>query len=681
MQEGQPVRNIGFLAHIDAGKTSVTEAVLLAAGAIRAAGSVDQGSTETDWMDIERERGITINAAATHCAWGGARISILDTPGHVDFGAEVTRSLRILDGAVALLCGVAGVQAQTEAIWRSCDRAGLPRLAFINKLDRRGASFERVLRDMGRKLGCRALAIQYPLESEGVLQGLYSLDHERFIPLACVENPAASAPPLSLDAWAPHIASARSALLEALADLDEGIMADLIHDQEVSAPRLRAALRSACISGAAVPVLGGSAFSSASVEALLDAVLDYLPSPAEARPQAGFDPSDGRPLCFRPDPEEAFSALIFKQEVQPGSGVLSHLRIFSGRLRAGETVWNASAGAKERILSLYRMRANRPEALSGAQAGDIVAATGIKPAQTGHSLCRRERPIVYEAITFPEPVVSVALEPASGAEADALARAVAELCGQDPSLRAEEEAESGRLRLSGQGELHLEVAVQRLAREYGQRPRVGKPEVSLRETIAGPLRGRADFDREIDYKRHFASVEMALLPAVRGAGIILRDGTGNARPQHQAFVQAALRGGRQALDAGTRFGYSATDIVLELVSMRAEAGSSSVLAFEAAGSMAVRAALLDAKPIILEPWMRLEMGLPEEALGQVVQALAGRQGRIEMIEDVPGGKVVSAFVAMRALFGLAGELRAHARGRISLSQTFHRYEAVHLPPG
>ncbi len=655
------VRNIGFLAHIDAGKTSVTEAVLLSSGSKRSAGSVDSGDTETDWMDLERERGITINAAATHCSWRDARIVILDTPGHVDFGAEVTRCLRVLDGVVVVVCAVAGVQAQTEAIWRACGRAGLPRLVFVNKMDRRGASLERVIADMRKKLGSVFLPLQ--AHSGG--------DDDAIVDLIGMKRIDAEG---AATGRAEDSSGARRALLEALADLDDGVMADIVEGREPDEARLRSVVRSATLAGKAVPVLAGSAFRGPTVEALLDAVLDFLPAPEEARARIGSSPADGTPVPLKPLAEEPLSALVFKQEVFPDLGRLSYMRIFSGTIRPGSTVWNASVGRKERIVSLFRMRANRSESIPEASAGDIVAASGLKEAETGHSLCDQKRPVLHEAIGFASPVVSVALECRSRSDLQDLSAAIAELCRQDPSLKAEEEPDTGRIKLSGQGELHLEIAVSRLAREYGQRPRVGRPEVSFRATIGRPVRGEARFDREIDYKRHFAALSLALSPAERGEGIVERVALESVRPAYRPLVEAALRGARQALDSGVGLGYPAADVVVELTGMEADPGDSSVLAFEAAGSMAIRTALSDAKPIILEPWMRLDVGLPEEALGLVAQALTGRQGRIETIEDVPGGKVVSAYVAMRALFGLAGELRSHARGRIDLSHTFHSYQ-------
>jgi elongation factor G len=674
------IRNIGILAHIDAGKTSLTEAILYASGAIRAIGSVDEGSTETDWMELERERGITISAAATYCAWKDARIVILDTPGHVDFGSEVQRSLRAMDGAIIVLCGVAGVQAQTEAVLAACESKSLSRIAFVNKLDRRGASYAHCLSDLARHVNCPVLSLQFPYVEDDKFLGMFDLSSGAFHPSSLYtelgHRAAAVPPPETL----PLFVQARTEMLDGLADLDEGLLECILSGGEPEEGKIRAALRSACIAGKAILAFGGSALGPEMVTALLDGIVDYLPSPEEAQPPLGTDPRDGTPTARRPLPDESFSALIFKQSAFPDLGRIVYLRVYSGRLRANAHVLNASLGRTERVQSLFRLRANRAEAVQEAIAGDIVAATGLKDSQTGQSLCDPGRPILYEPIEFSEPVMSVALEPKDRAQASLLSSAVRTLAEEDPSFRVEEEADSGRVKLSGIGELQIEIALSRLAREFGLRGiKQGKPEVAFKESISAGGRAEAVFDRQIDYKRHFARVELFLSPGERGSGLKLSSKIDENSKKTALFAQAALRGARQALESFGRFGYPLADIAVILESLDIDPRDSSELAFEAAASMAARDALMDAKPIILEPYMRLEVGLPEDALGEVVASIHGRQGRIELIEDAPDGKVVSAYLSMRTLFGLAGELRSATSGRLTLSQRFSHY-AVLLNP-
>jgi elongation factor G len=676
----QGIRNIGILAHIDAGKTSLTEAILYVSGAIREIGSVDSGSTETDWMDLERERGITITAAATYCQWKDARIVILDTPGHVDFGSEVQRSLRAMDGAVIVLCGVAGVQAQTEAVLKGCNDKSLSRIVFVNKLDRRGASYARCLSDLARHLPTPVLSLQFPYIQEDTFLGMYDLISGDFHPSFIykeTEHRNFSIPPAqTISAFV----QARTEFLDHLADLEEDFLECILSGGEPDQERIYAALRAASVSGKAVLALGGSALSPETVGALLDAIVGYLPSPEEALPPLGTDPRDGSPTTRRPKAEESFSALIFKQSGFPDLGRIVYLRIYSGRLKTGAHVLNASLGRTERVQALYRLRANRVEAVQEALAGDILAATGLKDSQTGQSLCDPNHPILYEPIEFSEPVMSVALEPKDRAQAALLASAVQALAEEDPSLRVEEEADSGRVRLSGIGELQIEIALSRLSREFGLRGiKQGKPEVAFKESIASGARAQGIFDREIDYKRHFAKVELALAPGERGSGIKLVSKVEENSKKSALFAQAALRGAHQALESFGRFGYPLADVAVSLESIGIDPKDSSELAFEAAASMAARNALMDAKPIILEPYMRLEVGLPEDALGEVVASIHGRQGRIELIEDAPDGKVVSAYLSMRTLFGFAGELRSDTSGRLTLSQRFSHYEILPGP--
>lgn len=674
------IRNIGILAHIDAGKTSLTEAILYASGSIRAIGSVDKGNTETDWMELERERGITISAAATYCAWKDARIVILDTPGHVDFGSEVQRSLRAMDGAVIVLCGVAGIQAQTEAVLAGCESKSLSRIVFINKLDRRGASYARCLSDLARHVRCPVLSLQIPYIDEDRFLGMFDLMSGAFHPSPLYKELGHRAAAVPAPETLPAYVQARTELIDGLADVDEGLLEYILGGGEPQEERLRAALRVACVSGKAILAFGGSALGPEMVTALMDGIVDYLPGPEESRPPLGTDPRDGSPTTRRPLPDEAFSALVFKQAVFPDLGRIVYLRIYSGRLRANSQVLNASLGRSEKLQSLFRLRANRAESVPEAVAGDIVAATGLKESQTGQSLCDPARPILYEPIEFSEPVMSVALEPKDRAQAALLSSAVRSLAEEDPSLRIEEEADSGRIKLSGIGELQIEIALSRLSREFGLRGvKQGKPEVAFKESVSSGGRAGETFDRYIDYKRQYARVELSISPGERGSGLSVTSKIAENSKKSTLFAQAALRGARQALESFGRFGYPLADIAVNLESMDIDPRDSSELAFEAAASMAARNALMDAKPIILEPYMRLEVGLPEDALGEVVANIHGRQGRIELIEDAPDGKVVSAYLSMRTLFGLAGELRSATSGRLTLSQRFSHYAVLPNP--
>ncbi len=673
------LRNIGILAHIDAGKTSLTEALLFLSGSIRCVGSVDQGNTETDWMAIERERGITISAAATHCQWKGTRIVILDTPGHVDFNAEVRRSLRVMDGAVILLCGVAGVQAQTEPVLKACRQAALPMLFFVNKLDRRGASLGRVLADLRSQLDIPVIPLQCPLVLEDKFLGMFDLMRPFFHPASCYEHGGPGSKFVDAPELYPPYIDLRAALWEAAAELDDSLMESFVAGRAPDAERLAAVLSRAASSGQVAVLLGGSAISPDTLPGLLDGILAYLPSPEDSRPPLGVDPRNGSPACRRLSSDESFSALAFKQTNVESLGRLVYLRVFSGRLKSGQRVWDASLGRFVKVLGLYRLRASRTEAVDEALAGDIVAASGLADVQTGHSLCDPGNPIIYEPIEFQEPVMSIVIEPRDSGQGAALAQAATNLVEEDPSLRLGEEAGSGRLRLSGIGELQIEVALDRLSREYGLKGlRIGKPEVNYRETISVAGKGEGLFDREVDYRRHFARVFLKAQPGERGSGISLVINNQEKGKKQGLFAQAALRGARGALESFGGFGYPLADVAVEILSLEIDAKDSSELAFEAAASMAARIALLDAKPIILEPYMRLEVGLPEDALGSVLERIKGRQGRIELIEDAPDGKVVSAYLSMRTLFGLAGELRSDASGRLTLSQRFSHYEPLPL---
>ena len=708
-------RNIGILAHIDAGKTSLTERLLYVAGRIRAPGAVDSGTTATDYLEVERERGITVKAAAARLSWnrcgapgvdakgiGSAaeyRIDLIDTPGHVDFGSEVERSLRALDGAVVLLCAVAGVQSRTETLYRACLRRGAPRIVFVNKMDRRGASFERALCDLQRSLDPRAVAVQIPWGEGESFRGVVDLVEMRAYdfeasaeesspaaapaPPECVEASARPVPAPLPDSLREAALAARARLVESLAADDDGLMEDFAAGRESGSGKLRAALREATLACRVAPVLCGTAFRDAAAALLLDAVADYLPSPSEAGCPEAVDPASGAALRLEASPNASFSALVFKTGTDPSFGQVAWARVWSGSASPGDRLLDARSGVTLRLSRVFFIQANRLEATPRAEAGDIVglALSPQRPGLTGATLCDPARPLLYEQIRFEDPVVSLAIEPRTKADLDALKAAVAALVAEDPSLRASEDPQTGRVELAGSGELHLEVAAERLAREYGARVRVGRPRVAFREALAGRASAREDFDRELGGERVRASVAIELGPGPRGSGFSfvvapeLRVST--------VLALAARRGAEAALCVGPTAGFPLGDAELRVVEMVApgKGGSGSPgkgpeRAVEIAASIAAGRAAREAGSRVLEPVMRLEIETAEECLGQAVQALSARGGRVESVDAGSEGRVVSGTAPLRRLFGFAGELRSATGGRASYQTRFEGFEPV-----
>ena len=703
--ERPSLRDIGILAHIDAGKTSLTERLLYVSGSIREAGDIDLGTTVTDYLDVERERGITVKAAAAHFEWerppkSRYRINLIDTPGHVDFSSEVGRSLHALDGAVVLVCAVAGVQSRTEALYRACSRRGVSRLAFINKMDRRGASFERALGDIRSVLDPGALAVQLPWgEGEGfrgVLDLLdmvaYDFSESRLSSSSAFKRSSARPIPEELEAAA---MAARSALAESLAEGDLSLLEDFVAGRPSAPSRLRAALRAATLSGRATPVLCGSAFSDMSAALLLDAVADYLPSPAEAFRPSGTESGTGASLV--PGPDDPFSALVFKTGGDRHFGRLSWIRVRSGRIAAGDRVLDVGAAKLLRITRIFGIQADRLESADLAEDGDIVAlafagaAAGQgAAAATGATLCDPGRPLLYERIGFGEPVMSIALEPRTREDGERFRAGAAALADEDPSIRIREDPQTGRIELSGMGELHLEVAVERLARDYGAAVRVGRPRVAYRELIKASAEGSEDFDRDLGGERARASLSLRVGPGI-GAG------TGAALPPfsfaHEASIravpslmEAARRGAEASLSVGPCSGFPLESAQVLLTRLTIPGGSTSSpgkaaeRAVEIAASLAALAALRAAGTEVVEPVMRLEIAVPDVFLGAAAAAVSGRGGRIESIDSSPGGgSLLSGAASLRRLFGFAGELRSCTEGRAEYSARFLRFEAV--PPG
>jgi elongation factor G len=717
------IRDIGILAHIDAGKTSLTERLLFVSGRIRNPGDIDEGTTLTDYLDVERERGITVKAAAANFEWerlppgkpGALRINLIDTPGHVDFSSEVGRSLRALDGAVVLVCAVAGVQSRTEALYRACARRGVARLAFVNKMDRKGASFDRALGDIVRLLDPGAVAVQIPWGEGEAFHGVVDLvdmkayDFSAFVDEGDVHTGAVQRRPTPMpvpDELAGPAARGRAVLAEALAsgaggfggvaEDDFGLLDDFVSGRESPPEMLRAALRAAVIAGRATPVLCGSAFSDSSAALLLDAIADYLPAPAEAARPEGRDPSTGSAIALGPD--DPFSGLVFKTLADPHFGRLSWLRVRSGRVAAGDKVLDVGAEKLVRITRIFEIQANRFEAVPDASDGDIVAlALGAQGGSgsgagssgkvqgsvgaTGATLCDPERPILYEPIGFEEPVVSLALEPRTREDGERLRKGAAALSDEDPSMRLSEDPQTGRIELSGMGELHLEVAADRLARDFGAHFRVGKPRVAYREILAAMASATEAFDRDLGGERARATVRLRLGPGADQKGFSFA-----ADPSLRAdsvLVAAARRGAEAALSVGPGAGFplESARVVLEALGLPggslSSPGKVAERAVEIAASLAAGRALREAGTVIVEPVMRIEMTVSEGFLGEAAAAVSGRGGRIESIDAAPGdGRIISGAAPLRRLFGFAGELRSVTEGRAEYSARFLRFEAV-----
>jgi elongation factor G len=718
-QRPRSIRDIGILAHIDAGKTSLTERLLFVSGRIRSPGDIDEGTTLTDYLDVERERGITVKAAAANLEWErmppgppvALRINLIDTPGHVDFSSEVGRSLRALDGAVVLVCAVAGVQSRTEALYRACARRGVARLAFVNKMDRRGASFDRALGDFVRMLDPGAVAIQIPWGEGEAFHGVVDLvdlkayDFSVFDAAGPVHPGVVPRRPMPLPiphALADPAARGRAALVEALAagtgagsaEGDPGLLEDFVAGRESSPERLRAALRAAVIAGRATPVLCGSAFSDSSAALLLDAVADYLPAPDEAARPEGRDPATGSALTLGPD--DPFSGLVFKTLGDPHFGRLSWLRVRSGRVAPGDRVLDVGAGKLVRITRIFGIQADRFEALLDTRDGDIVAlalggqggsdsgASGkVQGAvgATGATLCDPRRPILYEPIGFEEPVVSLALEPRTREDGERLLKGAGALSDEDPSIRFREDPQTGRIELSGMGELHLEVAAERLARDFGARFRIGKPRVAYREILAAMASATEAFDRDLGGERARAMVRLRLGPGAAQKGFsFAADPSLRADP---VLIEAVRRGAEAALSVGPSAGFplESSRVVLEALGLPGGSVSSpgkvAERAVEIAASLAAGRALREAGTVIVEPVMRIEMNVREDFLGVAAAAVSGRGGRIESIDVAPaGGRIVSGAAPLRCLFGFAGELRSVTEGRAEYSARFLRFEAA-----
>jgi elongation factor G len=670
------VRNIGIMAHIDAGKTTTTERVLYYTGRTYKMGEVHEGGAVMDWMVQEQERGITITSAATTAFWRDFRVNIIDTPGHVDFTVEVERSLRVLDGAIAVFDAVAGVEPQSETVWRQADRYGVPRIAFMNKMDRVGADFFGSTQSMVDRLGARPVPVQLPIGREENFNGIVDLVEMRGLvwtdvlgtQVDMIEIP----PELAEQAEEYH-----HQLVDAVADHDEELMETYLEDESaVTSEMLRRALRAATLDLSVVPVLCGSAFKNKGIQPLLDAVVDYLPSPVDVPPVHGIDPRTDHELSRRPSPEEPFAALAFKVMSDPYVGKLTYVRVYSGQVEQGDRVLNTTTGKTERIGRILLMHANHREERELIMAGEIAALVGLKQTTTGDTLATDTAPIRLEAMLFPDPVISVAIEPKTKADQDKLATALQRLAEEDPTFRVRTDEETGQTLISGMGELHLEIIVDRLLREFSVDASVGRPQVAYRETIAkGVDKVEGRFVRQTGGRGQYGHVVIELEPAEAGSGYEFIDRIAGGRIPRE-YIPAVDLGIQEAMESGVLAGYPVVDVRVVLQDGSYHEVDSSEMAFKVAGSMAFKAAMQRARPKLLEPVMAVEVVTPEEYLGDVMGDLNARRGHVEGLEPRGNAQVIKARVPLATMFGYATDLRSTTQGRATFTMQFDRYEEV-----
>ncbi len=669
------IRNIGIIAHIDAGKTTTTERILFYSGTTYRLGNVDEGTTVTDWMEQERERGITITAAAITSSWREYQINLIDTPGHIDFTAEVQRSLRVLDGGVVVFDAVAGVEPQSETVWRQADRYNVPRICFVNKMDRMGANFWRTVSMIRERLNGHPIPIQLPIGIEDTFRGVVDLIEQKawiFTDQLGAKPEVTAVPADMLDLVQEH----REHLLEAVAETDDDLMHNYLEGEEISPDELRAALRRATIQGRLVPVLCGTALRNKGVQPLLDAVVDYLPSPLDIPPMLGTNPYTGKEEERTADPNGPLAALCFKIVTDPYMGRLAYVRIYSGTLVNGSTYQNANKEKKERIGQLVRMRANQREEMTKVGAGDIAAVLGLKHTFTGETISDASALFILETISFPEPVISIAIEPRTKADQDKLSQSLQRLAEEDPTFRVRYDNETGQTLIQGMGELHLEVLIDRMLREFGVRANVGRPQVSYRETITRPVEHEARFVRQSGGRGQFGVVTLQLEPLPQGEGFVFENKiVGGVIPKE--FIPAVEQGVREAIEAGGTSGYPLVDVKAALVDGKYHEVDSSELAFKIAGSMALREGVQRAAPILLEPMMRVEIVVPDNYAGDVIGDASARRGRIEGMEPHSQGlQAIHTSIPLAEMFGYATTLRSKTQGRGTFSMEFDHYEPV-----
>ena len=666
-------RNIGIIAHIDAGKTTTTERILYYTGRTYKVGEVHEGTAVMDWMEQERERGITITAAATTASWRDHRINIIDTPGHVDFTVEVERSLRVLDGGIVVFDAVAGVEPQSETVWRQADRYRVPRICFVNKMDRVGADFWRTIEMIRERLGANPIPLQLPIGRESAFRGMVDLIARRALFFGDHPNDPVQVEPVpaELEAEARRL---REQLVERVAELDDELTLRYLEGEEITVEQLKATIRRATIDGALVPIFCGSALRNKGVQPLLDAVVDYLPSPLDIPPVRGVNPETGAEEVRHADPNEPFAALAFKIVADPFVGKLAYIRVYSGRLEGGTYIYNSTRRQRERVGRIVKMHANHREDVAFLAAGDI-GAVALKSTITGDTLCDPSRPIILESIRFPEPVISVAIEPKTKQDQDKMGIALARLAEEDPTFRVRNDPETGQTLISGMGELHLEVIVDRMLREFRVEANVGRPQVAYRETITQPAKAEGRFVRQTGGRGQYGHVVLEVEPLPAGSGFEYENRiVGGVIPKE--FIPAAEAGVREALEVGPVAGYPLVDLKVRLVDGSYHEVDSSEMAFKIAGSLGLKAAVQKASPILLEPVMKVEVVTPEQFLGTVMGDLTSRRGHVEGLEQRGNTQVIRAKVPLSSMFGYATDLRSMTEGRAAYSMEFSHYQPV-----
>jgi elongation factor G len=666
-------RNIGIVAHIDAGKTTTTERILFYTGKIYKLGEVHDGTATMDWMVQEQERGITITSAATTCFWRDHRINIIDTPGHVDFTAEVERSLRVLDGAVGVFCSVGGVEPQSETVWRQADKYKVPRIAFVNKMDRQGADFDRCVRMMKTRLNARPVPVQIPWGREENFQGMIDLIEMKAVRFRD-ETLGSEFEILEIPGdLKDEVQHARERVLEAACESSDELLHKYLEGKELAPAEVRAALRKGTIALHCTPVLCGASFKNKGVQQLLDGIVDYLPSPQDIPPIEGTLPNGKTEVVRRTSDTEPFSALVFKIMTDPYVGQLAFIRVYSGRLLSGEHVLNASKGNRERVGRILQMHANKREEIKEVWAGDIAACVGLRNVQTGDTVCDEKSPIVLEPMDFPEPVIKLAIEPKTKADMEKMGAALAKLAQEDPTFKIHTDTETAQTIISGMGELHLEIITDRLVREFGVGVNVGKPQVAYKETVRQAAKGEGRYIKQTGGRGQYGHAKIELMPLPPGSGFeFLNEITGGTIPRE--YIKPIQEGIQEAMQSGPLAGYEVRDVRVTLYDGSFHEVDSSEMAFKIAGSLAFKDAASRARPVLLEPIMSVEVVVPEQYMGDVIGNLNARRGKVERMEPRAGTQVITAKVPLAEMFGYATDLRSMTQGRANYSMHFSHYE-------
>jgi elongation factor G len=669
------LRNIGIMAHIDAGKTTTTERILYYTGRTHKLGEVHEGAAIMDWMVQEQERGITITSAATTCSWKDHRINIIDTPGHVDFTVEVERSLRVLDGAVAVFCAKGGVEPQSETVWRQADKYGVPRMAYVNKMDTLGADFYRVIAMMKDRLHARAIPVQLPIGAEETFRGI--VDLIRNVAIVYGDDKGKDIQEIAVpEDMVEQVAAYRTEMIEAATEADDSLMEKYLGGEELTVEEISGALRKLTIATKITPVVCGSSYKNKGVQPMLDAVIAFMPSPLDVPPIDGVDATSGEPIVRRADDSEPFSALAFKIATDPFVGKLCFFRVYSGKLDSGSYVFNATKGKRERIGRMVQMHANHREEIPSVETGDIAAAVGLKDTTTGDTLCAEEKPVILESMEFPEPVIQLAVEPKTKADQDKLGQSLVKLSEEDPTFRMHTDTETGQTIISGMGELHLEIIVDRLQREFKVGVNVGKPQVAYRETIKNKVENvEGKFVRQSGGRGQYGHAVITLEPSEPNAGFVFENKTvGGSVPRE--YVGPIENGAREACQNGILAGFQLIDVKVTLTFGSYHDVDSNEMAFKIAGSMALKSAAAKAHPVLLEPYMKVEVVVPEDYMGDVIGDLNSRRGRIEGMEARSGAQVIRSQVPLAEMFGYATDLRSRTQGRGTYTMQFDHYEEV-----